>query len=142
MCVALPVPTLAQPDQGHGRSQKEKSGYDRSREKRDTSDDQRDNSRDHGQKADRGRSGQQHQATDDDYDYSRSRGEDSGRRDSQDYRAPDDNYDKGRQVQQSESLSPQEAAQRARSQYGGQVLKVQPAGRGYQVRLLQEDGRW
>jgi len=39
------------------------------------------------------------------------------------------------------ALSPQQAAQRARSRYGGQVIKVQPAGGGYQVRLLQDDGR-
>lgn len=42
---------------------------------------------------------------------------------------------------QQRQRSPQDAAQRARSQYGGQVLKVQPAGGGYQVRLLQDDGR-
>jgi uncharacterized membrane protein YkoI len=44
-------------------------------------------------------------------------------------------------AQERRSLSPQQAAQRARAQYGGQVLKVGPAGSGYQVRLLKDDGR-
>jgi hypothetical protein len=116
MCVVLPLPALAQSGQGHGKSQQEKSGYERSREKRDASNDQRDNGRNDGGKHGRGREGEQRQA-------------------------PDDHHNNGRNAQQSQSLSPQQAAQRARSQYGGQVLKVQPAGHGYQVRLLQEDGR-
>ncbi len=58
------------------------------------------------------------------------------------YQAPDDRYqNNSSKARHGQSLSPQQAAQRARSQYGGQVLKVQPAGDGYQVRLLQEDGR-
>lgn len=49
--------------------------------------------------------------------------------------------DDNRRAQQGQSLSPQEAAGRARAKYGGQVLKVSPAGHGYQVRLLGDDGR-
>jgi hypothetical protein len=53
----------------------------------------------------------------------------------------DDKGDDSQREQQHQSLSPQEAAGRARAKYGGQVLKVSPAGRGYQVRLLGDDGR-
>jgi len=42
---------------------------------------------------------------------------------------------------QRQKLSPQQAAERARALYGGQVLKVSPEGNGYRVRLLGDDGR-
>lgn len=37
--------------------------------------------------------------------------------------------------------SAQQAAGEAQRRYGGRVLKVDPRGSGYQVRLLQDDGR-
>lgn len=40
-----------------------------------------------------------------------------------------------------DQLSAQQAAKRARERYGGQVLKVNRRGSGYDVRLLQDDGR-
>ncbi len=55
--------------------------------------------------------------------------------------APRDKKGNSEKPQEHLSLSPQQAAQRARAQYGGQVLKVSPAGPGYQVRLLKDDGR-
>jgi len=39
------------------------------------------------------------------------------------------------------SLTPAEAAARARARYGGKVIKVQRKGNGYRVRLLQDSGR-
>jgi hypothetical protein len=38
-------------------------------------------------------------------------------------------------------LTAREAAARARSQYGGKVLKVDRAGKNFKVRLLQDSGR-
>ena len=38
-------------------------------------------------------------------------------------------------------MSAQQAARQAQQRYGGQVLKVDQQGSGYQVRLLQDDGR-
>jgi hypothetical protein len=38
-------------------------------------------------------------------------------------------------------LSPRDAAVIAQSRYGGKVLKITPAGKGYRVRLLQDNGR-
>jgi len=55
--------------------------------------------------------------------------------------APRDKKGYSEKAQERRSLSPQQAAQRARAQHGGQVLKVSPAGQGYQVRLLKDDGR-
>jgi uncharacterized membrane protein YkoI len=69
------------------------------------------------QKSDHGQSEDQHQSRDDEHNYSRN------------------------SQQSNRSLSPEQAAQIARSQYDGQVLKVSPSGQGYQVRLLQDDGR-
>jgi len=37
--------------------------------------------------------------------------------------------------------SAQQAARQAQQRYGGRVLKVDRSGSGYQVRLLQDDGR-
>ncbi len=42
---------------------------------------------------------------------------------------------------QQTKLSPRQAASKAKARYGGKVLKVTPAGRGYKVRLLQDSGR-
>ena len=39
------------------------------------------------------------------------------------------------------SLTPAEAAAKARARHGGKVLKVQRKGNGYRVRLLQDSGR-
>jgi hypothetical protein len=146
--VALPVPALAEPGQGHGKGQQDRSGYERSSGKRDTYNDRRDNGRGDGGYSERGnsrdkqQSGDSRQRTDDRYDSGRYYGEQPGRgRSDQQRQDPDDRYNNGRNAQQYQSLSPQQAAQRARSQYGGQVLKVQPSGGGYQVRLLKEDGR-
>jgi hypothetical protein len=116
MCIVLPLPAPAQAGQSHGRSQQDKSSQERSADKRDADKNQRGNSKSRGAKPGRERSDEQDPA-------------------------PDDNYNNSSKARQSQSLSPQQAAQRARSRYGGQVLKVQPAGGGYQVRLLQEDGR-
>jgi flagellum-specific peptidoglycan hydrolase FlgJ len=113
VCVVLSLPALAQPGQSQGRSQQDKSTHEQSAKKGDADKNQRGNSKSRGEKRDRGRSDEH-------------------------YGTPDDGYNNSSKAQ---SLSPQQAAQRARSQYGGQVLKVQPAGDGYQVRLLQEDGR-
>ncbi|MFV8816530.1 hypothetical protein [Haliea sp. E17] len=38
-------------------------------------------------------------------------------------------------------MSAQQASAQAQSRYGGRVLKVEPRGSGYNVRLLQNDGR-
>lgn len=38
-------------------------------------------------------------------------------------------------------MSAQQAAAEARSRHGGRVLKVNPRGAGYDVRLLLDDGR-
>lgn len=46
-----------------------------------------------------------------------------------------------RSKQQKASLTPAEAAAKARARYGGKVLKVQRKGDAYRVRLLQESGR-
>lgn len=43
--------------------------------------------------------------------------------------------------QQQKQLTAREAAQRARAQYGGRVLKVTRQGNNFRVRLLQESGR-
>lgn len=45
------------------------------------------------------------------------------------------------QATASREISSSEAAARARSQYGGRVIKVQKQGRSYRVRLLQPSGR-
>lgn len=136
MCVALPAPVLAKQGNGNGKSQRDDSGYQESRGKREASVDGRDG----GDKSGRGQSNQKSQRSDD--NNGKSRGDNSGHGRSDDNRhSSDDRNNSGRKSQQSQSLSPQQAAQRARSQYGGQVLKVQPAGGGYQVRLLQDDGR-
>jgi hypothetical protein len=142
MCVLLPVPVLAQPGQSHGKSQREDSGYQGSKGKREAANDQRDNGGNRGNKSGRGHSDQKNQRPDDTYDYGKSRGENSGRgRSDENHQTSEKRNNNDRKAQRSQSLSPQQAAQRARSQYGGQVLKVQPAGGGYQVRLLKEDGR-
>lgn len=116
MCVVLPLPALAQSGQSKGKSQQDKSTHEQSAKKGDADKNQRGNGKSRDEKRDRGRSDQQ-------------------------YQAPDDSYNNSSKARHSQSLSPQQAAQRARSQYGGQVLKVQPAADGFQVRLLQEDGR-
>jgi hypothetical protein len=149
MCVVLPSSALAQSGKGHSSSQQDKSGYERSEKKRGADNNQRGNGKsqggngkNQGEQRSREHSRQKQQGTDDQYDYRGSRGEKSGRGRSDEQRQDsDDHYNNGRNAQQSQSLSPQQAAQRARSQYGGQVLKVQPGGGGYQVRLIQEDGR-
>jgi len=43
--------------------------------------------------------------------------------------------------EQQSGLTPRQAAQQAKAQHGGKVLKVTPQGRGYQVRLLLKSGR-
>ncbi|MDZ7783229.1 MAG: hypothetical protein U5K56_10005 [Halioglobus sp.] len=50
---------------------------------------------------------------------------------------------RSRQQSQQEraSLTPAEAAAKARARHGGKVLKVQRKGDGYRVRLLQDSGR-
>jgi hypothetical protein len=142
VCVVLPAPAMAQPGQSHGKSQREDSGYQGSNGKREASKDQRGNGGNRGDKPRSGQSNQKNQRPDDNYDYGKSRGENSGRgRSDENRQSSGKRNNNDRKVQQSQSLSPQQAAQRARSQYGGQVLKVQPAGGGYQVRLLKEDGR-
>ncbi len=62
------------------------------------------------------------------------RGKDAGQR--QNY-----SNNRGNGAEQGPSLSPREAAERARAQYGGQVLKVSREGNSYRVRLLRDDGR-
>jgi uncharacterized membrane protein YkoI len=117
MCVVLPLPALAEPGESQGKSQQDKPTHKRSEKNGDADKNQRGNSKSGGEKRDRARSDEH-------------------------YQAPDDRYrNNSNEDRHSQSLSPQQAAQRARSQYGGQVLKVQPAADGYQVRLLQEDGR-
>ena len=116
VCVVLPLPALAQSGQSKGKSQQDKSTHEQPAKKGDADKNQRGNGKSRDEKHDRGRSDER-------------------------YRAPDGRYNNSGKARQSQSLSPQQAAQRARSQYGGQVLKVQPAGDGYQVRLLQADGR-
>ena len=44
-------------------------------------------------------------------------------------------------AQQQGGLTAKEAAAQAKARYGGKVLKVTPAGKGYKVRLLQDSGR-
>lgn len=170
LCVALPAPALAQhggknhgqkADRGRSEQQHRSSDddyYDDSRVRGDESgrgnsdrsyqraddDYDRGNGNGRGQKSGRWNARQQQQGDDDYYDEDRGRGDNPGRGRSQKYQSSDDRddyYGNGRRGQQRYSLSPQQAAQRARSEYGGQVLKVQPAGDGYQVRLLQQDGR-
>jgi uncharacterized membrane protein YkoI len=77
------------------------------------------------QKSDHGRSEDQRQSRDDQHNNGQKSQQSSSRRSQQSNRA----------------LSPEQAAQIARSQYDGQVLKVSPSGQGYLVRLLQDDGR-
>ncbi len=40
-----------------------------------------------------------------------------------------------------QGMSAQQAAAQAQARYGGRVLKVEPRGDGYSVRLLRDDGR-
>jgi hypothetical protein len=142
LCVVLPAPALAQPGKGHGKSQRDDSSYQQSRDDRSDYGDQRGNGKGRSKHSDRGNSRQKHQSSDENYDYGRNRSENSGRgNSSQKYRTSEDNYNSSRRGQQNSSMSAQGAAQRARSQYGGQVLKVQPSNNGYQVRLLKDDGR-
>ncbi|MFV0277554.1 MAG: hypothetical protein ACK5HY_10270 [Parahaliea sp.] len=54
-------------------------------------------------------------------------------------RSSDDRHSEQRQADQ--SITAREAAEQARARFGGRVLKVDAAGRGYRVRLLQDDGR-
>lgn len=42
---------------------------------------------------------------------------------------------------QQHTITAAQAAERAKAQYGGEVLKVTPSGKGYKVRLLTESGR-
>jgi hypothetical protein len=140
MCVVLPAPVLAQPGNGHGKSQREDSGYQGSDGKRETANDQRNNGGNRGDKSGRERSTQNNSISDS--NDGRGRGNKSGReRSDENHQTSVKKSNNDRNAQRSQSLSPQQAAQRARSQHGGQVLKVQPAGGGYQVRLLQDDGR-
>jgi len=39
------------------------------------------------------------------------------------------------------TISPAQAAARAKARHGGKVLKVTPVGRGYRVKLLTNSGR-
>jgi starvation-inducible outer membrane lipoprotein len=43
--------------------------------------------------------------------------------------------------QSASSLSPAQAAAKAKARHGGKVLKVTPKGRGYKVKLLTDSGR-
>jgi len=120
-CALVPGSALAQPGKGYEKSQGKGQGKGQAQHSQGRSDDR----------------GYPSNNT-----YNRSQGENSGRGRSDDQRQPQEGkHNKNQQAQQHPSLSPQKAAQQARSQYGGQVLKVQPAGSGYQVRLLQDDGR-
>jgi len=49
-----------------------------------------------------------------------------------------DNY---KQRDSGKKTSAEQAARQAQQRYGGRVLKVDPRGSGYSVRLLQDDGR-
>jgi len=40
-----------------------------------------------------------------------------------------------------QKITAEQAARQAQQRYGGRVLKVDPRGSGYSVRLLQDDGR-
>ena len=44
-------------------------------------------------------------------------------------------------AEQRSGITAQEAARKAKSQYGGKVLKVSRAGNGYKVKLLLQSGR-
>lgn len=43
--------------------------------------------------------------------------------------------------QQKRAISAKQAANIVKSRYGGKVLKVSAAGKGYRVKLLKKDGR-
>jgi uncharacterized membrane protein YkoI len=43
--------------------------------------------------------------------------------------------------QQQSGITPRQAAEKAKAQHGGKVLKVTPRGKGYQVKLLLDSGR-
>lgn len=120
LCLAFPpAPALAKSGKGNDRSQQEK--FDRSEDRRQPSEDKR-------------------QSSGDQRGNGKNRGSDRGRYEEQ-RPSPENSRGNAGSTRQGQAFSPQDAAQRARSQYGGQVLKVQPAGRGYEVRLLREDGR-
>jgi uncharacterized membrane protein YkoI len=110
-CSLSPASALAQPGQGHGKSQGDKPHHGQAEDQRQAPKDKRQAPKD------------KHQAPKDQR------------------QAPRDKQGNSEKAQERLSLSPQQAAQRARAQYGGQVLKVSPAGPGYQVRLLKDDGR-
>ncbi len=48
---------------------------------------------------------------------------------------------KSGEKQQQGGMSAREAADKARAQHGGKVLKVTRKGKGYRVKLLQDSGR-
>jgi len=118
------APAMAEPGKkdrsGHGQQQERRGGQDGGRDKGS------ERRQEHGD--DRGKQSGQRQ------DHGSNRGNSSGQR--QNF-----SNSRGNGAEQRPSLSPREAAERARSQYGGQVLKVSPEGNGYRVRLLQDDGR-
>lgn len=137
-CTLLPTPVQAEPGKGNGNSQEEKRGHGRSDERRQSSEDK--NGSNQREISGQGRSDVKHQARQD-RDGGRQGGNSGHGQSGSQSQSPDEKRGNGKPAQQRPSISPQQAAQQARSQYGGQVLKVQPAGRGYQVRLLQDDGR-
>jgi hypothetical protein len=155
-CPLFSTAALADPDQGSDQRHGEKHGYGRSDEQHQSGNDNRGNGR--GGNSGRGNSAEPRQDRDDyrgngdryrnnDERYNandnRDRGNDDRNHDDDGRYHGSENTDRGngRNAQQRQALSPQGAAQQARAQFGGQVLKVQPSGRGYQVRLLKEDGR-
>jgi uncharacterized membrane protein YkoI len=123
-CSLSPASALAQSGNGHSKSQEDKPRRGQAENQRQTKD--------------------QRQAT----RYKEQTEKDKRQAQKDKYQAPKDQRQAPRdkqgyseKAQKRLSLSPQQAAQRARAQYGGQVLKVGPAGSGYQVRLLKDDGR-
>ena len=141
LCAAFPSAALAEPGKGHGKGQRIDTGYQQARDYRDDPDDSRGNGKGRGQQSDRGNANQKHQDPRGSYN-AKSRGDNSGRGNSNPQNRPaDPSYYNSRPGPQNQALSAQGAAQRARAQFGGQVLKVQPLGNGYQVRLLKDDGR-
>jgi uncharacterized protein HemX len=56
-------------------------------------------------------------------------------------RAPKQQPQSDRAPKQQHTITAAQAAERAKAQYGGEVLKVTPSGKGYRVKLLTESGR-
>ena len=131
-CALHPAPALADPDQGRDQRHGEKHSNVRSDEQHQSGNDNRGNNDHYRNNDDRYNGNDNRDPGNDD----RYHGNDDRYHDSD-----DNDRGSGRNTQQRQALSPQGAAQQARAQYGGQVLKVQPSGRGYQVRLLKDDGR-